>query len=99
MPLSATPKNVAIPPGLQVAAGGQGMSACMQEAATYPVDVVKILALTDKGSRNEVNVVGDAPLHQVLLILLGQCGQVNDHAWQVHVLALSASQCMISVSQ
>ena len=57
-------------------------------------DVGDVRALAHKGCCNEVDVVGEAPLNQVLLILLSQCRQVHNDARQVDILSLSAAACM-----
>mmetsp|Transcript_15049 Transcript_15049/g.35858 ORF Transcript_15049/g.35858 Transcript_15049/m.35858 type:complete len:510 (+) Transcript_15049:276-1805(+) len=51
-------------------------------------DVVDVLRLPHEGGCNGVDLVRDAPVLEVLLVLGGECGEVHDHARQVDVLSL-----------
>lgn len=60
---------------------------CVQ---TYLADIGDVRALAHKGRCNEVNVIGNSPLDQILLIFLCQGGQIYNDSWQIDVLALPA---------
>jgi hypothetical protein len=51
--------------------------------------VANIGTLTDEGSSDKINVVLNTELNNVVHVLLGKGGQVNDDSREVHVLALS----------
>lgn len=65
-------------------------SACAGCVQTYLADVGDVRALAHKGRCNEVNVIGQSPLDQILLIFLCQGRQIHDDSWQVDVLAFPA---------
>ncbi len=52
-------------------------------------DFEDITGLTDEGSGDEINLVGDTPFDNVGNILLGQSRKVDNNSGQVHVLALT----------
>ena len=55
---------------------------------TYLSDVGYVRTLPHKGGSNEIDVIGQTPLHQVFLIFACQRWQVYDDTWQVDILAL-----------
>lgn len=57
-------------------------------SAAHLPDVVQVRSLAHKGSRNEVNVVGEAPVNQIILVFGSQSWKVHHHSWQVHILPL-----------
>lgn len=51
--------------------------------------LANIISLTNKGSRNKINIIGDTPVDDIINIFFRQGGQVDNHTRQVHVLAFS----------
>ena len=52
-------------------------------------DLKDIRGLSHERGGDEVDLVGDTPILDVVDILVGECGEVHNNSWQVHVLALA----------
>ena len=59
-------------------------ASCTQDVS----DRVNVLSLADERCSNHINALLDK-LCDVFFVLLGECGQVDDATWQVHVLLLA----------